>query len=127
MKTLRFMISNFSVRRICFVVFLWIVVVTTIVVVLELIKGWSSFAATFDSIKEVGLYVAIFGSFCAYEHANGKMKGIDDGRFAERKTWTAWYKKHQEQIREHNIDFEEPTASKLACPKCGGNHDLLKV
>ncbi len=127
MKTLRFMMRHYSVKTICIAVFVWVVTLPTVLIVLELIKGWDSFTAAFDSIEVVAPIFALFGCFWAYEYANGKMKGIEDGMFTERTKWTAWYKKHQEQIKEHNIDLQEPTTSELRCPKCGANHDLLKV
>ena len=73
------------------------------------------------------LLVSIIVCFGAYENAKGEMHGINHGIFNERKTWTEWYRRHQEDIKEHNIGIQEPTTSKLVCPKCGGNHDLLKV
>ncbi len=127
MKTLRFMMHNYSLKTICIAISVWVVLVPTVVIVIELIKGWNSFAATFDAIKEIAPTVAVIGCFCAYEFSRGKMKGIDAGKFTERTTWTKWYKKHQEQIKEHNIEIKEPTTSELPCPKCGANHDLLKV
>lgn len=126
-KTLQFMIKHFSLKHFVITVIVWIVTVSILVVVWELIMGWENTDAALQTFKEFMPIVVVLGLIGAYENAKGRRRGIIEGKFSERKTWSNWYKRNQEEIKEHCTEFQEPTESDLECPKCGGYHKLLKV
>lgn len=126
-NTVQFMIRQFSITRFVLTVFAWVIGSLFAAFVVELFSNWTNMETTLHTYRDVLLITGVLLCIGAYENAKGKIQGINEGTFNERETWTNWYKRHQEKIKEHKMEFKEPTESELACPKCGGTHDLLSI
>ena len=119
-KTLQFMIRNASVKNVTTYI---IGAVLGVVISNTIFGGWpgiAEFSREFVVVFPFSIGIILMFS---YTYSKGKMDGIVDGTATERKTWKAWYKRHQEEIKEHDIKFDKPTPSMLQCPRCGGHHD----
>ena len=119
-KTLLFMIRNASVKNVILYMVGAAIGVVVSVVMSDSWQGMAEFSRDFVIVFPISIGIILAFS---YVYSKGKMDGILDGTATERKTWKAWYKRHQEEIKEHGIKVEEPTPSMLQCPRREGHHD----